>query len=90
MIFSLQFPFKYFQEMILIGYTTYFHKKIFFNLVSNNQPIYHLNVTEEIVKCEIKKLNMNRSYGPDDIYPRLLTEPSSNISKTYCVSSLEK
>ena len=38
-------------------------------------------VTEEMVQYEIKKLNMNKSCGPDDIHPRLLIELSSKISK---------
>ena len=43
--------------------------------------ISYLNVTDEMVQYEIKKLNMNKSYGPDDIHPRLLIELASNISK---------
>ena len=43
--------------------------------------ICYLNVTEEMVQYEIKKLNMNKSCGPDDIHPRLLIELSSDISK---------
>ena len=43
--------------------------------------ISYLNVTEEMVQYEIKKLNMNKSYGPDDIHPCLLIELFSKISK---------
>ena len=34
-----------------------------------------------MVQYELKKLNINKSCGPDEIHPRLLTELSSHISK---------
>ena len=35
---------KNIQEMFLMGYTTYFRKKIIFNFFPKNQPIYHLKL----------------------------------------------
>ena len=36
--------------------------------------INSINVTQEMVRTEILKLNANKSCGPDDIHPRLLIE----------------
>ena len=43
--------------------------------------ISYFDVTVEMVQYELKKLNINKSCGPDEIHPRLLTELSSHISK---------
>ena len=46
-----------------------------------NTSIEHLQVTEEQVKSEINRLNINKCCGPDHIHPRLLKELVNYLSK---------
>ena len=43
--------------------------------------IANLTITEELVRSEIMKLNVNKSFGPDEIHPRMLIELVDSVSK---------
>ena len=42
--------------------------------------VRNLHITEEMVKIKIKALNTNKSCGPDDIHPKLISELADHIS----------
>ena len=41
----------------------------------------NINITEEMVRNEILKLNVNKSCGPDEMYPQILIELVDLVSK---------
>ena len=41
----------------------------------------NINITAEMVKKKLKDLNINKSTGPDDIHPQLLSELADLMSK---------
>ena len=46
-----------------------------------DNTISDLFITEDMVRKEINNLNVNKSCGPDEVHPRLLTELVNSISK---------
>ena len=41
----------------------------------------NINITEEMVRNEILKLNKNKSCGPDEVHPQILIELVDLVSK---------
>ena len=49
-----------------------------------NEPLKKIEITEEIVKTKIKKLNQNKSPGPDGFHPRVIKELEEEITPHLC------
>ena len=45
-----------------------------------NEPLENIEITEEIIKLKIRKLNKNKSPGPDEFHPRVIKEVEEEIA----------
>ena len=45
-----------------------------------HQNIYHLHISEDMVRKEITEINIHKAFGPDEIHPRMLKELVDHVS----------
>ena len=49
-----------------------------------NNPLRKIEVTVDKVKMKLKKLNSNKSAGPDGFYPRVIKETEEETAPRFC------
>ena len=49
-----------------------------------NNPLRKIEITVDTVKMKLKKLNSNKSAGPDGFYPRVITETEEETAPHFC------
>ena len=49
-----------------------------------NNPLRKIEITVDKVKMKLKKLNSNKSVGPDGFYPRVIKETEEETAPHFC------
>ena len=49
-----------------------------------NNPLRKIEITVDKVKMKLKKLNSNKSAGPDGFYPRVIKEMEEETAPHFC------
>ena len=49
-----------------------------------NNPLRKIEITVDKVKMKLKKLNSNKSAGPDGFYPRVIKETEEETAPHFC------
>ena len=52
-----------------------------FSIKKTEKNLHNINITEEMVRNEILKLNVDKSSEPDEVHPQILIEIVDLVSK---------